>query len=425
MALLALARAANLRVEAGDHALEAGSHVFGELEILDGGRLLLSGAVNIAATTVKVHKGGSITGKGRSSYTSTLGPGTPSGTAGCTWNTGDYNRDRAASHGGLGAYAGDLCTYGSTFFPSMEGSSGNGGRGGAALQMSVSGELWLDGTIDVDAGAPSTDWSGGSGGSAWITTSVLRGSGGVVRADGGNYNRYGSAGGGGGRIALHCDSSQYDSVGSHGYVLPGMHAYGGVGASDSWDGGCGTVYIDCGNYTKTLLLDNGDRDTTPLTTSLVDDSMTTYEFDTVRLLGGSKLGFAPKEAGESEVVVSIKSATGDKSGTLSLSPFTGRTQRVVALLSGRMDGGAFVYDTKYQASAQGLQLAFSLASFSIPLPHTHHLLPLLCSQPASQPARPRSSQFSLPSHTHALIRRAPRAPRRAYLWRCTGRGCTT
>ena len=51
---------------------------------------------------------GTIDGNGRSSYGSASGPGTPD-TSGCSWNTGDYGRDRAASHGGLGGKAGDKC----------------------------------------------------------------------------------------------------------------------------------------------------------------------------------------------------------------------------------------------------------------------------------------------------------------------------
>ena len=273
----------------------------------------IAGFVELIVDEMIVHVSGEINGDGLSSYGSTSGPGTPS-TPGCTWSTSD-GRDRAASYGGVGGGASAGCLYGSTFFPSDMGSSGYTGKGGAALQLTVTGELVLNGTISMDgAQVVPTDRSGGSGGSAWITVGKLSGSGGVVTADGGVRDRYGDAAGGGGRIAVYCDESTYESSGSHGWALPSMHAYGGQGNGDDWDGGCGTVYVDCGSVTKALLLDNAGRDTTPQTTTLVDSGMTTYEFDEVVLRGTTKLSFAPMGSGPSTVTVSIGSTRGDGSG---------------------------------------------------------------------------------------------------------------
>ena len=345
---LGAASATNLVVESGSYTLSTGAHTFTILNVTEGATLYIDGAVNITANAAYIM--GTVNGKGRSSFASALGPGTPA-TTGCTWSTGDSNRDRAASYGGIGAGASAECAYGSTFFPIDPGSSGNGGTGGAALRLDVTGELHLDGTIIMDAADPSTDWSGGSGGSVWVSTGTLRGSGGVVSASGGTRNRYGNAGGGGGRLALYCAVSEYESAAAHGWALPALQAYGGQGSADDWDGGCGTVYINCGNVTNTLLLDNAARDATPLQTKLVDSGTTTFAFDEVKLLGSAKLGFAPWSTGSSAITVSIGSTTGDGSGTLVAESMAGRTDRVVLVLTGRLDGQAFVTDSNYQASS--------------------------------------------------------------------------
>ena len=100
------------------------------------GTMYVSGAARFnVSTLLNVTSDGLSSGDGRTTYASTTGPGTPS-TSGCSWYTGDYSRDRAASYGGIGGRASAGCLYGSTFFPSDVGSSGNGGRGGAALRGS-------------------------------------------------------------------------------------------------------------------------------------------------------------------------------------------------------------------------------------------------------------------------------------------------
>ena len=50
------------------------------------------------------------------------------------------------------------------------------------------------------------------------------------------------------------DSSTYSGVdGAHGWELPAMTTHGGQGSSNNYDGGPGTVYIDCGAVQNTLL----------------------------------------------------------------------------------------------------------------------------------------------------------------------------
>ena len=102
------------------------------------------------------------------------------------------------------------------------GSSGNGARliGGAALKIEAQ-ELVLDGVISMDGGHGlsvnnGNNGGGGSGGSVPIRAGVLKGSGaavltvrggGICRGDG----RWdGPCGGGGGRVALYCNSTEME-----------------------------------------------------------------------------------------------------------------------------------------------------------------------------------------------------------------------
>lgn len=63
---------------------------------------------------------------------------------------------------------------------------GSGGLGGGIIRMSVRGTLQIDGTISCngDNGQQSRS-GGGSGGSIWIDTSLMKGYG-TVQANGGN-----------------------------------------------------------------------------------------------------------------------------------------------------------------------------------------------------------------------------------------------
>ena len=67
-------------------------------------------------------------------------------------------------------------------------------------------------------------------------------------------------------------------------------------------GGSGTVYVDCADVTRALLLDNKELASSgEMVTNLVDSGMTSYSFDHVKLLNKVKLGFAPADVASSTV----------------------------------------------------------------------------------------------------------------------------
>ena len=115
--------------------------------------------------------------------------------------------------------------YGSPLAPTDLGSGGGsddhsgdwGGNGGGAIRINASGTLTLDGTISANGVNGGYDGGGaGSGGSIWVTTHALIGSG-TFKAVGGNGpNTSWPGGGGGGRVAVAYD----DGAGFTGFGAP-------------------------------------------------------------------------------------------------------------------------------------------------------------------------------------------------------------
>ena len=89
--------------------------------------------------------------------------------------------------------------YGSTFEPVTVGSGSVYCKGGAALRVTSDVVVLDGGTIAMDGGTHTISAGGGAGGSVWLTTRVLRGSGGSISAAGGAGSGSSRAGGGGGR----------------------------------------------------------------------------------------------------------------------------------------------------------------------------------------------------------------------------------
>jgi hypothetical protein len=159
-----------------------------------------------------VGSGGSINVDGRG-YFSGQGPG-----QGVSYTSGGGTAG-GASYGGLGGTSHDGVgsgpTYGSLTAPTdlgsgggaitACGSTGNGGLGGGAIELAVTGTTTVTGTISAKGGVAGDCWSpgGGSGGSVYITTTALSGAG-VISVNGGNSttNNGGGGAGGGGRIAV-------------------------------------------------------------------------------------------------------------------------------------------------------------------------------------------------------------------------------
>ncbi len=124
-----------------------------------------------------------------------------------------------ASHGGRGANSdGALAdTYGSFLEPTTFGSGGAGQwnhagyvgyfRGGGAARIDVGGSTQLHGNI-LARGGNNSNWSTpASGGSIWLTTGSLTGSG-TIDARGGIHANSAGYHGGGGRIAVYLADSQ-------------------------------------------------------------------------------------------------------------------------------------------------------------------------------------------------------------------------
>ena len=95
---------------------------------------------------------------------------------------GNGGRGRHQSRVGL--------AYGHLYEPEHFGcrGGGSGGLGGSIIRMSVTGTLQIDGTISCNGGSGQEDRSGGgSGGSIWIDTKLIKGYG-TVQANGGDGN---------------------------------------------------------------------------------------------------------------------------------------------------------------------------------------------------------------------------------------------
>jgi len=152
--------------------------------------------VTIHAGNVQVDNGSMISADGQG-YETSKGPG-----AGLSASDGGSYGGRGANNSGP--------TYGSSLTPLDLGSGGGANspgwsRGGGAIRLEVTDTLTLNGQITAN-GTQWVDWwgtaaSGGSGGSIYLTTGALTGSG-KFTANGGPRPTYGSDGGGG-RIAVY------------------------------------------------------------------------------------------------------------------------------------------------------------------------------------------------------------------------------
>jgi len=138
------------------------------------------------------------------------------------------------SYGGLsalGIYTALFgATYGSLTSPVNLGSGGDGGAGGGAIVLNISGATDISGAISASGAA-----GGGSGGSVYITTGTISG-GGTVVANGGSATNNQRGAGGGGRVALILTGTGADFSS---FTPATLSAYGGTG---TYAGAAGTIY---------------------------------------------------------------------------------------------------------------------------------------------------------------------------------------
>ena len=194
-----------------------------------------------------------------------------------------------AGHGGTSARAGGL-TYGSIIAPTNLGSGSTSVSGGGAIMLTVAGTTTVAtaGTISAN-GKTDTNVGGGAGGSLFLTTGWLAGSG-VLTALGGNGSIGQGGAGGGGRVAviLTGAGAGFGSwFGSH-------TAYGGTGNDHA---PAGTVYL---------------RNTAGESTLIVDNNGTTVAYDaaTTRMSDGVNLNSF------TSIVINHKGTLGVKSDTV-------------------------------------------------------------------------------------------------------------
>jgi len=145
--------------------------------------------VTISATNLQVDAGSTISADGQGyAGNSCSGPGAGPGGGPLNCN----NNGNGGSYGGQGGGPNPGTTYGSALAPTDLGSGGSGGwstwpngpgqggNGGGAIRLNISGTLTNNGVISANGGngEDSTGSAGaGSGGSVYVTTGTLAGSG--------------------------------------------------------------------------------------------------------------------------------------------------------------------------------------------------------------------------------------------------------
>jgi len=171
--------------------------------------------VTINAANLTVESGSKISADSQGYTGKTGGQGNGNGPGGGNfaggWGGGGAYGSTAQTDGGVTSPA----VYGSPITPTDLGSGGGAwstdaaGNGGGSIRLNISGTLKLDGTIAA-IGANGNGFNGGagSGGSIYVTTATIAGSG-IFKARGGNAAQGGSASnaGGGGRIAIYYTNS--------------------------------------------------------------------------------------------------------------------------------------------------------------------------------------------------------------------------
>jgi hypothetical protein len=209
------------------------------------GSVDVDGLLVTGFTTVDVEPGASIDVTG-------------AGLDGARPGTGAITSRGGGAHAGQGGY-GTNKEYGNYAAPIEFGSGGWGTRGGGKVRIALpSGAvLTVNGTISADGEVGSGAEGGGSGGSVFITTSRLLGTGKLTArgANGGHSSGTWSASGGGGRIAV----VELAPAGRGGGFV-GDSTFANVlaqGGGNTYPGGAGTIFFRTTAQTwGDLILDN-------------------------------------------------------------------------------------------------------------------------------------------------------------------------
>ncbi|MFA5991389.1 MAG: PA14 domain-containing protein [Candidatus Doudnabacteria bacterium] len=269
-------------------ALSSPLSIAGNMTVYSGASITqTAGATTTVISRINISAGGNATitgsinadGKG---YASNYGPGV---------GTADSGLPGGSSYAGLGTISangatGSTFVYGSSTAPTDLGSAGAspwncgatyGGAGGGAIILTVTATTTVTGSISANGNNYGACWAppGGTGGSIYLRTGVLAGSGTVsARAGTSSSSNGGGGNSSGGRIAVYftTDSSTatYSAYGgTGGYTPTTVSAYGGSGTlfKKSAAQTYGDLTLDNNNYGTTNELSFGK---TPIASTTFD-----------------------------------------------------------------------------------------------------------------------------------------------------------
>ena len=200
-----------------------------------------------------------VTGKG---YGALGGPGAGKASQGGGGHGGEGGYWNPGGGGGPDTAGG---CYDSISAPVMLGSGGDSYAGGGTIRITVGHTTRLDGTLAADGQDFISGNNGaGAGGSVWLVTDTLEGTG-TIEADGGRGNTYGH--GGGGRVAIQVNS------GSNAGAIALSAASRPVTSGGGKAGGAGSVYLKTAAQAYgTCIVDN--KGETLATRTIIDSNVT-------------------------------------------------------------------------------------------------------------------------------------------------------
>jgi len=221
-----------------------------------------------------------------------------------TTTANDFATD-GAGHGGSGGESsyqpengGKL--FGSSLAPTTFGSGagnvtnyagGFGGSGGGIIRIDLSNTLILNGNLYADGkrGSQSSQYGagGGAGGSVYITTNNITGSG-VIQANGGiggtnGFSTRRGGGGGGGRVAVYYNESSYNGISNSSVA-------GGSATSSATAGETGSlIFVDEDDNSATITIgfrfqDNLGIANESINTTFYTAGTNNYNFSTLTIL---------------------------------------------------------------------------------------------------------------------------------------------
>ncbi|MFA5841283.1 MAG: immunoglobulin-like domain-containing protein [Candidatus Paceibacterota bacterium] len=161
--------------------------------------------LSLAVLNLNIENGSSISADAKGYIN---GPGTPA-----------TQSEAGASYGGMGGGATAKPIYGSDLMPVDFGSGTEGRRGGGAIRINVTDTFINDGIVSANGYPVRT-----SGGSIYVTTNKINGSGTFQTKGGDSSWPYGPIGGSGGRIAIHYYTSSFSGATN---VLGGVYCFSG------------------------------------------------------------------------------------------------------------------------------------------------------------------------------------------------------